>query len=558
MMHLAPGDQLWDRFKVESAIAGGLAGAWLSPLHPESIQAKEVSHLLVPLSRPGAHPLAALLVAVEEALGTKTKHGVTEVPLIGAVEWMGNSGRNGVAILSAKPGRPLAELLRASGPLTSVQTLRLLLDLAGSLADLLEFADDSAAPPELLTWVARLLHPDALSLRIADARLQLRPLTPEPSVELSLPSWPDFAAPEVYQGSRVGPPAWVFGAGRVAAFCLGCGATVERGNWSALADWAAGRRNLLREFSALMAGTAVPEELRKLLERSLANDPEERFEHLAEMLVALRALESAAWTSERVLCRRCGFILSGHGACPCCEGCPPAKTKSSAALPRVHKGSSAALPAVVAVPENMTLIPSGTYLSGERKTPRTLRAFAIDTLPVTESDYKKYLKNKGQSPRPGGPGSRSSAFDNYPVTHLNWFEASEYAEYFGKRLPTIHEWEKAARGVDGRKFPCGNSFKPGCGNLRALNGEHKEPAAALAPVGSCRNGASPFGVLDMAGNILEWTSSARRAGMRLFRAVKGAAYTDGSGQLARCAGIQYLLPETAEPYLGFRCVKDLE
>ncbi len=125
----------------------------------------------------------------------------------------------------------------------------------------------------------------------------------------------------------------------------------------------------------------------------------------------------------------------------------------------------------------------------------------------------------------------------------------------------MHEWEKAARGVDGRKFPFGNTFKPGCGNLRALSAENSageaEPAA-LAPVGSYKSGASPYGVLDMAGNVLEWTSSARRAGERFFRAVKGASYLDGSPQLARCAGVQYLPPETAEPYLGFRCVKDVE
>ena len=79
-----------------------------------------------------------------------------------------------------------------------------------------------------------------------------------------------------------------------------------------------------------------------------------------------------------------------------------------------------------------------------------------------------------------------------------------------------------------------------------------------AAVGSFPAGASAHGALDRAGNVLEWTCTARRAGERIFRAVKGACYLDGSPELSRCTSVQYFRPEAFEPYLGFRCVKDIE
>jgi serine/threonine-protein kinase len=206
----------------------------------------------------------------------------------------------------------------------------------------------------------------------------------------------------------------------------------------------------------------------------------------------------------------------------------------------------------------MALIAGGSFLSGERKIPRTLRPFAIDMTPVTEGDYKKFLTEISATPRSGGPGSRSARYDRHPVTQLTWYEANEFAEHYGKRLPTIYEWEKAARGADGRRFPYGNTHKPGCGKLRANSDSGSDSEKKTAAVGSFPDGASPFGVLDMAGNVLEWTCTARRAGERLFRAAKGACYLDGSPELARCTSVQYIRPECSEAYVGFRCVKDLE
>jgi serine/threonine protein kinase len=152
----------------------------------------------------------------------------------------------------------------------------------------------------------------------------------------------------------------------------------------------------------------------------------------------------------------------------------------------------------------LVLIPEGFFGMGQERRPVYLDAFYIDRLPVTNRQFAAFLSVTGYRPSHAdflahfSDGRVPAGLEQHPVVHVSWFDARAYAQWAGKSLPSEAQWEKAARGSDGRKYPWGKSAPDAS---RANYGRQRR---GTVPVGSCPAGASPYGVEDMAGNVWEW------------------------------------------------------
>lgn len=159
--------------------------------------------------------------------------------------------------------------------------------------------------------------------------------------------------------------------------------------------------------------------------------------------------------------------------------------------------------------EDMINVPAGPFTMGTDlvasdadATPEhtvRLEAFWIDRYEVTNDDFRACVQD-GACPEPQDLRFfNDPAYANHPVVFITWNAAQDYCTWAGKRLPTEAEWEKAARGEQGFNFPWGDDFYP-----ERLNAGRQFESTTV--VGSYPQGASPYGVLDMAGNVWEWVA----------------------------------------------------
>jgi formylglycine-generating enzyme required for sulfatase activity len=127
-----------------------------------------------------------------------------------------------------------------------------------------------------------------------------------------------------------------------------------------------------------------------------------------------------------------------------------------------------------------------------------LNGFWIGKYEITNDQYRRCV-DAGACKK---PNKLSDNPGNCPVIYVNWYDAQDYARWAGGRLPTEPEWEKAARGTDGRTYPWGDVWDPNKCNTKDGGPGELTPVGKYSPAGD-----SPYGVSDMAGNVWEWTSS---------------------------------------------------
>jgi iron(II)-dependent oxidoreductase len=230
-------------------------------------------------------------------------------------------------------------------------------------------------------------------------------------------------------------------------------------------------------------------------------------------------------------------------------------------------------------------IPAGWFIMGEGEEAHLvyLDEYWIDKYPVTNYLYEQFLKDKGyyrqefwsekgwkwrketgrykpwlwDDPRFNKP--------NYPVLGISWYEAEAYANWKGRLLPTEAQWEKAARGVDERKYPWGDKFfEEFCNTYgNGINGP--------TPVGLYLEGASPYNCMDMAGNVWEWCrdwfdenyyfnspkKNPQGPETGKYKVRRGGSWLDSCG-LAQCTWREYELPGAVWLNYGFRTVFEPE
>lgn len=202
----------------------------------------------------------------------------------------------------------------------------------------------------------------------------------------------------------------------------------------------------------------------------------------------------------------------------------------------------------------------GTFASEAPPHRESVTGFWMSRTEVTVAQYQRCVAASRCTPPAYEGGARRFARPSWPVTLVTFDDAERYCSFRGGRLPTEAEFERAARGATRRIYPWGQSYHGKLANHGRLGidpTDNQDGFTELAPVGSFPDGATPEGILDLAGNAAEWTGDAYRPDYASpashERAVRGGSFASGAAFL-RGAARSGRAPETREPTLGFRCV----
>ena len=236
-------------------------------------------------------------------------------------------------------------------------------------------------------------------------------------------------------------------------------------------------------------------------------------------------------------------------------------------------------------------VPAGSFIYGGRSENVTLPVFWIDQYEVTIGQYGQFLdalkadsasaKKYEATNVPPGHNHENIQWDNLydvakgggkyngapvdldcPAVYVDWFDAYAYAKWKGHRLPTEQEWEKAARGTDGRTYPWGNDSRQ-TAKVNTSADYHKEDGAIKgevdgynrwSPVDAMTGDRSPYGVMDMAGNVSEWTSTVTRRGQLIYPVICGGNFGSSGVEVTRRS--QDLPDIQGFERVGFRTVTD--
>lgn len=255
----------------------------------------------------------------------------------------------------------------------------------------------------------------------------------------------------------------------------------------------------------------------------------------------------------------------------------------------------------------MVLIPAGSFIAGSSDLERSLyrvprhemtahtvhlATFWIGRYEVTNDQYASFMNDGGyttpsfwsdegwnartqynwKEPRRWRDKDYHGRFPQIlPVSAVSWYEAQAYCHWLSirteksYRLPTELEWEKAARGEDGRIFPWGNEWNTNRCNWYGYLGEvtqntkDTDSFAGLSPIGSFEDGKSPYGCYDMAGNVLEWCSDIWSQNEPYYRVYRGGCFFSNNPRLLRCAWRGGTYPDIGHVYwgkIGFRVARD--